>query len=115
MCATVVVVLSPEFVRKKCPMEELEIIISRKPGSFCLLPVWYGITYKQCSNLSASYSTEPWVGGEDKPAPSVLQHWAGNVKRLLDTVAVRDDQVRTYCKTLSLRTVTEFHAATMPT
>ena len=96
-CA-VVVVLSPEFVRKQCPMEELEILLARQradTGSVRVLPVWYGITYQQCCNLEAVYSSkEHWVGGEEKPAPDVLARWASTVRELLKTTAVRDDQVR---------------------
>ena len=96
-CRAVVVVLSPEFVRKRCPMEELEILLARQraePGSVRVLPVWYGITYQQCCDLEAVYELEEnWVGGEPKPAPNVLAHWAGTVRELLKTTAVRDDQV----------------------
>ena len=92
----VVVVLSPEFVRKKSPMEELEILLARHradPRSVLVLPVWYGIDYQRVCNLEAGYHSEEWVGGQAKPAPDVLARWAKTVRELLNTTAVRDDQV----------------------
>lgn len=78
-------------------MEELAILLTRQradPGSVRVLPVWYGITYQQCCDLEAVYEIEEnWVGGEHKPAPNVMAHWAGTVRELLKTTAVRDDQV----------------------
>ena len=92
----VVVVLSPEFLRKKYPMMELDILLARQradPGSVRVLPVWYNVTYQQCCNLQTVYHSEKWVGGELKPAQDVLDRWANTVRELLNTPAVRDEEV----------------------
>ena len=55
-----VVVLSPEYVRKECPMEELEILLARQrsdQGGVHVLPVWYGVNYQQCCDLEAVYKS----------------------------------------------------------
>lgn len=91
-----VVVLSPEFVRKACPMKELEILLARQradPGSVRVLPVWHGISYQHCSDLEAVYASEEWACGAPRPAQDVLARWAQTVRELLKTTAVRDDQV----------------------
>ena len=92
-CLAVVVVLSPDFVRKRCPMLELETLLKRDRSSFCLLPVWHGITYQQCVELETGYTHDPWVGNEEKPDLETLERWAGTVKQLLDTVMIRDNKV----------------------
>ena len=105
MLNAVVVVLSPEFVRKEYPMKELEILLARQrsdPESVRVLPVWYEVNYQQCCNLEVVYCSEEWVGGEKKPAQNVLDHWAKTVRELLHTTAVKDEQVgknpsRTFC------------------
>ena len=77
-------------------MKELEILLARQradPGTVRVLPVRYGITYRQCCNLQTVYHGEKWVGGELKPAQDVLDRWANTVRELLSTTAVRDDQV----------------------
>ena len=91
-----VVVLSPEYVRKNCPMEELELLLARQraaPGSVRVVPVWYKLNEQQCSDLEAAYHSEEWVGREPKPGPDVLRRWADVVRELSKTTAVRDDQV----------------------
>ena len=77
-------------------MKELDILLARQradPGSVCVLPVWYGVTCQQCCDLEAVYHSEEWVGGEPKPSPDILKRWATTVRELLNTTAVRDDQV----------------------
>lgn len=77
-------------------MMELEILLERKRAdadSVCVLPVWYGINYKQCRDLEAAYYGQEWVGGEQMPSAEVLAHWAKTVRDLLEITAVRDDQV----------------------
>ena len=88
-------VLSTDFVRKRCPMEELALLLERKrqDQSFRLLPVLYGITYEQCVNLPEGYHNDDWLGRGDKPAEAVLQEWAAAVRELLSITAVREDQV----------------------
>ena len=90
-----VVVLSPEFVRKPYPMAELRTLLERKheeKESFRLLPVLYGITYEDCKCLSSGYHKE-WLKGEDKPAQGVLDQWAFMVNRLLSITAKHEAQV----------------------
>ena len=89
----VVVVLSPEYVRKRNAMLELEILLARPRSSFYLLPVWLGISYEQCADLATGYENDNWVGGKEKPAAVALTHWAGLLRQLLRTAAKRSDQV----------------------
>ena len=91
-----VVVLSPEYVRKQYSMRELDILLARHradPGSVRMLPVLQGINFRQCNNLEEDYYTKDWVGVEQMPTPDVLAHWASSVRELLKTSAVSDDQV----------------------
>ena len=77
-------------------MEELKILLARQRDdldSVCVLPVWHGIEYQQCCSLERVYDTEVWVGGEPKPAQQDLLQWAKTARELLQTTAVREDQV----------------------
>ena len=92
------VVLSPEFVRKCYPMAELHALLKRKDKEkedFRLLPVLYNINYGQCMSLRTGYGEE-WVGGEDKPAADVLEHWAAMVEKLLFITMYEQAQVGPY-------------------
>ena len=81
-------------------MKELDILLARQRaalGNVRVLPVWYKVNYQQCCDLEAAYHSEEWAGGEPKPAPDVLERWATTVRELLNTTAVRDDQVGMTC------------------
>ena len=96
VCCAVVVVLSPECVRKPYPMAELRTLLQRKDekGSCRLLPVLYGITYEQCMGLRTNYVNDKWWRLEDKPAADELERWASMVERLLCVTAKHEAQVQ---------------------
>jgi hypothetical protein len=101
LCAAVVV-LSPEFVRKKFPMRELAIFLERKardPGSIVIVPVFHELTVEQCDNLEQLYASEPWPTSPGVPQVAdtgVLQGWATDGKKLLEYAGVRLEQVRAH-------------------
>ena len=88
---------SPEFVRKRATMRELQILLDNRrsqPGN-AIFPVLYGYNVEQCwdfNTFRALYDTELWVGGEDMPDDSVLDAWAKNVNELCEYCGVRQDQ-----------------------
>jgi hypothetical protein len=98
-CAAVVV-LSPEFVRKKFPMQELQTFLERKataPNSIIIIPVFYQLTVEQCYDLEALYHSEPWPSSPGVPKvedKGVLKAWAAAVKVLLETTGVKIEEVR---------------------
>jgi hypothetical protein len=95
-----VVVLSPEFVRKKFPMRELGMFLERKamdPGSIVIVPVFYKLSVEQCDDLEQLYDSEPWPTSPGVPKVEdrgVLKGWAADVKKLLEYTGVRLEQVR---------------------
>ena len=79
--------ITPEYVRKQVPMEELQILLDnrRLQPNKALFAVFYGYDVDQCSDINAFralYDTERWVGGEEKPDNSKLDAWAKSVKEL---------------------------------
>ena len=89
--------MSPEYVRDVHCMTELEVVLARQrtdPDTVTVVPVFYGISFQQCSDLEAVYCSQEWLGSEPKPGPVVLAGWAQTIRELLRSVAVREDQVR---------------------
>jgi hypothetical protein len=98
LCCAAVVVLSPEFVRKKYPMRELRIFVERKARdpSFVIIPVFYKLTVEQCSNLNQLYVSEPWPTSPGVPRVAdmaVLEGWAEDVRKLLDSTGAKIEEV----------------------
>ena len=94
--------ITPEFVRKRVPMEELQILLddrSAQPSDQpqkAIFAVFYGYEVEQCSKMQvfrALYDTEKWVGGEEIPDKKVLDAWAKNVEELCKYCGIRKDQV----------------------
>jgi hypothetical protein len=97
-----VVVLSPEFVRKKYTMLELKVFLERKardPRSIVIIPVFLGLTVEQCYNLEQLYDSEPWPTSPSMPTveKAVLQGWAADVKRILECTGVKIEEVSVTC------------------
>jgi hypothetical protein len=99
LCAAVMV-LSPEFVRKKFTMRELKIFLERKvkdPSSIIIIPVLYELAVEQCCNLEQLYDSEPWPSSPKVPKvedKEVLKEWAADVKKLLEYTGVKIEEVR---------------------
>jgi hypothetical protein len=97
-----VVVLSPEFVRKKYTMLELKMFLERKakdPDSIVIIPVFLGLTVEQCYNLEQLYDSEPWPTSPSMPTveKAVLQGWAADVKQILISTGVKIEEVSVTC------------------
>ena len=95
--------ITPEFVRKRVPMEELQILLDDRSAEPIAQPkkaifaVFYGYDVNQCSDIKAFrallYDTKQWVGGEEIPDKSVLDAWAKSVAELCKYCGIRKDQV----------------------
>jgi hypothetical protein len=97
-----VVVLSPEFVRKKCTMLELKMFLERKArdlDSIVIIPVFHELTVEQCYNLEQLYDSEPWPTSSSIPTveKAVLQGWAADVKQMLEFTGVKIEEVSVTC------------------
>jgi hypothetical protein len=97
-----VVVLSPEFVRKKYPMQEVKMFIERKaraPDSIVIIPVFHELTVEQCINLEQLYDSEPWPISPRIPEvdKEVLKGWAADVKKMLEYTGVKIEEVSVGC------------------
>jgi hypothetical protein len=97
-----VVVLSPEFVRKKYTMLELKMFLERKardPHSMVIIPVFLGLTVEQCYNLEQLYDSNPWPTSPSMPTVerAVLQGWAADVKQILESTGVKIEEVSVTC------------------
>jgi hypothetical protein len=97
-----VVVLSPEFVRKKYPMQEVNMFLERKaraPDSIVIIPVFHELTVEQCNNLEQLYSSEPWPISPSIPEvdKEVLKGWAADVQKMLECTGVKIEEVRVGC------------------
>jgi hypothetical protein len=108
-CPAVVVVLSPDFVRKKWPMRELEAALARPlrdPGAtgggggegepVTLLPVLVdGLRVEDLGDAqSRLYGPRVWPSSRERPRDEVLTAWAALLKRVSAIVCMREDQAR---------------------
>jgi hypothetical protein len=99
LLCTAVVVLSPEFVRKKFTMRELAIFLERKardPSSIVIIPVFYELTVEQCGNLEQLYNSEPWPTSPGVPQVAdrgLLKGWAEALKQLLGSTGAKIEEV----------------------
>jgi hypothetical protein len=105
-CPAVVVVLSPDFVRKKWPMWELEAALARPPRDpaaaggggegepVTLLPVLVdGLRVEDLGDAQRRlYGPGAWPSSRERPADDVLTAWAALLKRVSAIVCVREDQ-----------------------
>jgi len=96
-CATAgVVLVSPEFVRKKHCMAELNILLRRwRAGEVHLLPVLYGgLTVEDLSNMRQLYESQEWcVREKEIPDSWILDAWAADVDALTGIAVIRRDEV----------------------
>jgi hypothetical protein len=101
-----VVVLSPEFVQRQQPMEELQIFLDRKAAnlsSIAIIPVFMsGLTAKRCDDLEGLYHSQPWPEGlhqlSGQERAESLEKWAAAVKQLsLQPTVVKSEQVGAAC------------------
>ena len=105
--SAVVVVLSPDFVRKKWPMRELAAALARPPRDpvatcqggegepVTLLPVLVeGLTTEHVGDAQKRlYSLEAWPKNRERPPDDVLRTWAALLARVATIVCIREDQV----------------------
>ena len=112
-CIAVVLVLSPQFIRKKHPMAELRKALARQrqqqvdnveeeqQQQQLLCPVFHSISVEECcsSGFRQLYEQQPWESfdlQEPKPAADVLDAYAQDIAKLCTIAGLRQDQVRVH-------------------
>jgi hypothetical protein len=75
LAVAVVVVLSSAFIRKKYPMEELQLLLEwqRRGSQAVLLPVFHQLNYQELSKTVERYQALP--GGDPKEGGQQQQWW----------------------------------------
>jgi hypothetical protein len=99
----VVLVLSPEFVRKKHPMAELQKALEKQkepggPEKQQLCPIYYTLSIDDCckSSFREEYDLKPWEDfnlREPKPDGATLDGYARDIADLCKITGLRQDQV----------------------
>jgi hypothetical protein len=96
MPVAVVLILSKEFVSKKYPMEELQLLMAwQKEGSPArLLPVLYHITFEELNEKVEEYKAALLSGGGvEGDEQCRLEQWVQDLTDLQRHTAFRKDQV----------------------
>jgi hypothetical protein len=115
---SVVLMLSEEFISKKYPMEELQLLLEwrwqdkaglklRKQGTRAeLVPVFYDLTYQDLSQTIAEHNRKAAQGTEEDQQR--MRQWVKDLKKLQGITGLRQDQVLQHAL-LSLRCSAELH------
>jgi hypothetical protein len=89
-----VVILSQEYIRKECPMEELHILLQRwQAGGVQLVPVLHGVTVEELVDIQGQYQAGAWSAAGVQPANETLEGWAADLKLLQSCTMIGRDQV----------------------
>ena len=89
----VVLLLSQEFISRRYPMEELQLLLEwRRQGSKAhLLPVYYSLTYDDLGTAIEKYGREARESSEAEQLPKT--QWVKDLERLQGITGIRMDQV----------------------
>jgi hypothetical protein len=101
-CAAVLV-LSPEFIRKKAPMQELRRTLEKQkqpggPKQQQVCPIYHTLSIEECcrSDFRQQYDIQPWESfnlPEPKPDAATLDGYARDIGELCKITGLRQDQV----------------------
>jgi hypothetical protein len=96
LAAPGVFVLSREFVTSEWPMAELQRFLERwnaDHSCVSLIPVFLGLTVKECAGLSELYKDNTIWEGRERPAEGVLETWSAAVRLLCSFIGVEPKTV----------------------
>jgi hypothetical protein len=89
-----VLILSEDFISKKYPMEELQLLLARNRQGVKLMPVFYDVLWENLSAKADRYKIEAGEAGTEDPALKL--QWYHDLQELKRITGFRPDQVRCF-------------------